>query len=73
MALWQADGSGPGREITVALVRRAAGTNPAVETGMRITTGSAAERETAIVSETETARETENARGNIATVNRRRS
>lgn len=63
-----ADGKGPGRGTTVALVKRTVGTSLAAETGTRTITGSVAARETAIASETVTARETENVKGNIATV-----
>lgn len=63
-----ADGKGPGRGTTVALVKKTVGTSLAAETGTRTITGSVAARETAIASETVTARETENVKGNIATV-----
>lgn len=47
-------GSGPENVTTAAPEKRAGGTSPAAETGMRTTTGSAAGRGTAIARETAT-------------------
>lgn len=67
MALCRADGNGPGRGTTVALVRSIAA-SLAAETDTRTITESAVASGTVIVRETATvtARETENVSGNIA-------